>query len=284
MKTREPFKWVAVGTIWTWLALFALLPNAMVLVASVLERGQDQFFAFAFTLASYRRLLDPLYLSVLLDSLYLAALTTVLCLLIGYPFAYLLAQAPARRRALLLLLVIIPFWTSSLVRTYAMVILLKTNGLINQMLLGLGWISEPLELLYTTPAVIAGMCYALLPFMILPLYAALEKLDRRLIEAAHDLGAGRVTIFRRVIIPLTLPGIIAGAMLTFLPALGMFYVADLLGGAKTMLVGNLIRDQFLAARDWPFGSAASAMLTGLMALLMWAYYQSSRRANRGALP
>lgn len=143
------------------------------------ERGQDQFFAFAFTLASYRRLLDPLYLSVLLDSLYLAALTTVLCLLIGYPFAYLLAQAPARRRALLLLLVIIPFWTSSLVRTYAMVILLKTNGLINQMLLGLGWISEPLELLYTTPAVIAGMCYALLPFMILPLYAALEKLDRR---------------------------------------------------------------------------------------------------------
>jgi spermidine/putrescine transport system permease protein len=202
-------------------------------------------------------------------------------LLLGYPFAYLLSRSPVRWRPLLLLLVIVPFWTSSLVRIYAMMIVLKTQGLLNQALLALGLIAEPLDLLYTEPAVILGMLYTLLPFMILPLYAALEKLDDRLIEAARDLGAGKMTIFLRIVVPLTLPGIIAGSLLTFLPGLGMFYVADLLGGAKTLLVGNLIRDQFLSARDWPFGAAASVLLTLLMGLLLWAYYLSARRANRG---
>ncbi|MDG4552179.1 MAG: spermidine/putrescine ABC transporter permease PotB [Candidatus Contendobacter sp.] len=284
MKVKEPFKFAAVGVIGFWLIAFTLLPNLLVVVASVLERGGDEFVALVFTPDNYRRLFDPLYLGVLLDSLWLAAATTLLCLLLGYPFAYLLTRMPARWRPLLLLLVIVPFWTSSLVRTYAMVILLQTNGWLNQLLLDLGWIAEPLELLYTEPAVIAGMLYALLPFMILPLYAVLEKLDRRLIEAARDLGAGRVTIFRRIILPLTLPGIVAGCLLTFLPGLGMFYVADLLGGARAMLVGNLIRDQFLSARDWPFGAAASVLLTVLMGLLLWAYYLSARRANQGALP
>lgn len=281
---KEPFKLTAVGVIGFWLTAFALLPNLLLVVASFLERGGDEFVALILTLDNYRRLFDPLYLGVLLDSLWLAAITTLLCLWVGYPFAYLLTRMPARWRPLLLLLVIVPFWTSSLVRTYAMVILLQTNGWLNQLLLELGWIAEPLELLYTEPAVIAGMLYALLPFMILPLYAVLEKLDRRLIEAARDLGAGRVTIFRRIILPLTLPGIVAGCLLTFLPGLGMFYVADLLGGARAMLVGNLIRDQFLSARDWPFGAAASVLLTVLMGFLLWAYYLSARRANRGALP
>ncbi|MDS4020352.1 MAG: spermidine/putrescine ABC transporter permease PotB [Candidatus Competibacter sp.] len=284
MRPREPFKLVAIGTIWFWLIAFALLPNLLVVIASFLERGTDEFVVSILTLDSYRRLLDSLYLSVLLDSFYLSAVTTLLCLLLGFPFAYLLAESPARWRPVLLLLVIIPFWTSSLVRAYAMVIILQTNGLLNQILLKLGLIAEPLELLYTEPAVIAGMLYTLLPFMILPLYGSLEKLDRRLIEAARDLGAGRVTIFRRIILPLTLPGIIAGCMLTFLPGLGMFYVADLLGGAKAMLVGNLIRDQFLSARDWPFGAAASVVLTVLMSLLLWAYYLSARRTSQGVLP
>lgn len=284
MRPREPFKLVAIGTIWFWLIAFALLPNLLVVIASFLERGTDEFVVSILTLDSYRRLLDSLYLSVLLDSFYLSAVTTILCLLLGFPFAYLLAQSPARWRPILLLLVIIPFWTSSLVRAYAVVIILQTNGLLNQILLELGLIAEPLELLYTETAVIAGMLYTLLPFMILPLYGSLEKLDRRLIEAARDLGAGRVTIFRRIVLPLTLPGIIAGCMLTFLPGLGMFYVADLLGGAKAMLVGNLIRDQFLSARDWPFGAAASVMLTVLMSLLLWAYYLSARRTSQGVLP
>ena len=284
MRPREPFKWMAVGTIWFWLVAFALLPNLLVFVASFLQRGSDEFVAFAFTLGNYQRLLDPLYLGLLLDSFWLAAITTILCLLLGYPFAYLLTRMTPRWRPLLLLLVIIPFWTSSLVRTYAMVIVLKANGLLNQILLGLGLIDEPLELLYTEPAVILGMLYALLPFMILPLYATLEKLDHRLIEAARDLGAGQFTIFRLIIVPLTLPGIIAGSILTFLPGLGMFYVADLLGGAKALLVGNLIRDQFLSARDWPFGAAVSVMLTVLMGVLLAAYYLSSRRASRGVMP
>lgn len=281
MNIREPFKLVAIGALWFWLMAFALLPNLLVAVASLLTRGDNEFVAFTLTLSSYRRLLDPLYLDVLLDSLWLAAATTALCLLLGYPFAYLLTRSPVRWRPLLLLLVIVPFWTSSLVRTYAIMIVLKTQGLLNQALLGLGLIAEPLELLYTETAVILGMLYTLLPFMILPLYAALEKLDHRLIEAARDLGAGKITIFLRIAIPLTLPGIIAGSLLTFLPGLGMFYVADLLGGAKTLLVGNLIRDQFLSARDWPFGAAASVLLTLLMGLLLWGYYLSARRANRG---
>lgn len=284
MNIREPFKLVAIGALWFWLMAFALLPNLLVAVASLLTRGDNEFVAFTLTLSSYRRLLDPLYLDVLLDSLWLAAATTALCLLLGYPFAYLLTRSPARWRPLLLLLVIVPFWTSSLVRTYAIMIVLKTQGLLNQALMGLGLIAEPLELLYTETAVILGMLYTLLPFMILPLYAALEKLDHRLIEAARDLGAGKITIFLRIVIPLTLPGIIAGSLLTFLPGLGMFYVADLLGGAKTLLVGNLIRDQFLSARDWPFGAAASVMLTVLMGLLLWAYYLSSRRTSQGILP
>ncbi|HYQ93093.1 MAG TPA: spermidine/putrescine ABC transporter permease PotB, partial [Candidatus Competibacteraceae bacterium] len=257
MKTNGLFKPVAVGTIWLWLLLFALIPNLMVIAASLMQRGETDFVNLAFSLESYQRLLDPLYLKVVGSSLYLAAITTLLCLLVGFPFAWLLASSSIRWRPLLLLLVIIPFWTSSLVRTYATVIILRTNGVLNEVLLGLGLIAEPLELLYTPIAVLFGLTYALLPFMVLPLYAALEKLDPRLFEAARDLGAGRLRIFTEIVLPLTLPGIIAGSMLVFLPALGMFYIPDMLGGAKNLLVGNLIQDQFLSARNWPLGSAAS---------------------------
>ena len=199
-------------------------------------------------------------LHVFWNSFYLSAVTTLLCLVIGYPFAYLIARADPRVRPYLLLLVIVPFWTSSLVRTYAMIVILNTNGLLNTLLQALGLIDEPLELLYTDGAVIAGLVYTLLPFMVLPLYAAIEKLDWRLVEAARDLGARKVRTFVSVIIPLTSPGIVAGCMLVFLPGLGMFYVADFLGGSKTTLIGNLIQRQFLSARDWPFGSAASVTL------------------------
>ena len=283
MKTNGLFKAIAVGTIWLWLLLFALVPNLMVIAASLMQRGEADFVNLAFSLGSYRQLLDPLYLEVVWSSLYLAAITTLLCLLAGFPFAWLLARSSVRWRPLLLLLVIIPFWTSSLVRTYATVIILRTNGVLNEALLGLGLIAEPLELLYTPTAVLLGLTYALLPFMVLPLYAALEKLDPRLFEAARDLGAGRLRIFTEIVLPLTLPGIIAGSMLVFLPALGMFYIPDMLGGAKNLLVGNLIQDQFLSARNWPLGAAASVLLTLIMGLLLWIYYLSARRAGRGAL-
>jgi spermidine/putrescine transport system permease protein len=278
------FRGIAVTGTWLWLLLFALVPNLLVVAVSLLERGEHEFVRLAFSLDSYARLLDPLYAGVFWSSFRLAAIATVICLLIAYPFALAVVRAPLRWRPALLALVVIPFWTSSLVRTYALVILLKTEGLVNEALLGLGLIGEPFEILYTETAVLVGFVYTELPFMILPLYAAMEKLDWRLVEVARDLGAGPWSVLWRVLVPLTLPGIIAGAMLVFLPALGMFYVADVLGGAKELLIGNLIRDQFLSARDWPFGAAASVVVTLLMGGLIGVYALSRRRLDgKGAL-
>ena len=278
------FRGVAVAGTWFWLLLFALLPNLMVVAVSFLERGDDEFVRFAFSFESYARLLDPLYAGVFWSSFRLAAIATLICLVIAYPFALAVARASPRWRPALLALVVIPFWTSSLVRTYALMILIKTEGLLNESLLGLGLIAEPLEILYTETAVLIGFVYTELPFMILPLYAAMEKLDWRLVEAARDLGAGAWSVLWRILVPLTLPGIIAGGMLVFLPALGMFYVADVLGGAKELLIGNLIRDQFLSARDWPFGAAASVVVTALMAGMIGIYALSRRRLEGRAAP
>jgi spermidine/putrescine transport system permease protein len=268
---------ITLTLIWVWLLLFVFAPTLMVVIASLLERGESQFVIASFTLENFQRLFDPLYFQVFWNSIYLALVTTLICLLLGYPFAWLISRASPRLRPLLLVLVIIPFWTSSLIRTYAMVIILKANGLLNASLLWLGVIDKPLMLLFTEFAVIVGLVYSLLPFMILPLYAAMEKLDIRLLEAARDLGAGRVVLFTRVVFPLTLPGAVAGCMLVFLPALGMFYIPDLLGGAKILLLGNLIKDQFLAARDWPFGSAVSVMLLLFMVLFMLLLAWARRR-------
>lgn len=279
MTDKTVFKRFAIGIIAIWLVLFALVPNLMVIIASFMTQGESEFIVWTPSISSYQRMLDPLYLQVFWNSFYLSAFTTALCLLIGYPFAYLIARAGPKARPILLLLVIVPFWTSSLVRTYAMIIILNANGLLNSTLLGLGLINEPLQILYTDTAVIAGLVYTLLPFMVLPLYAAIEKLDWRLVEAARDLGARKVRTFVSVIIPLTMPGIVAGSMLVFLPGLGMFYIADFLGGSKTTLIGNLIQRQFLSARDWPFGSAASVTLTVTMGVMIWIYLLSAKRAN-----
>lgn len=280
MKADRPVRWLSIGAIWAWMGLFALIPSLMVLGASLLTRGETEFVSLPLTVSNYLRLLDPIYLEVLWSSSYLASLTTLSCLILGYPFAYLLARSNSRHKRLMLLLVIIPFWTSSLVRTYAIIILLKTKGVLNSLLLWTGLIQSPLNLLYTDLAVLVGLTYSLLPFMVLPLYASIEKLDVRLLEAARDLGAGRLTTFTRIVLPLTLPGIVAGSMLVFLPALGMFYIPDLLGGAKTLLVGNLIKNQFLSARDWPFGSAVSVMLTVLMAAMLLLYGWTANKAKR----
>ncbi|BBL73354.1 spermidine/putrescine ABC transporter permease PotB [Methylomagnum ishizawai] len=254
-----------------WLTLFTLLPLLMVAAVSLMRRDESGLIAPVFTLANYARLLDPLYLRVFGHSLALAALATVLCLLVGYPFAYLLSRVRAGWRPALLTLVIVPFWTNSLARVYAMRGLLAAKGPVNALLLALGWIDEPVRLLYTGPAVAIGLVYVLLPFMVLPLYSSFEKLDHRLIEAARDLGAGRFATFWRVIVPLTAPGIAAGSLLVFLPALGMFYVTDVLGGARGLLVGNFLKDQFLDARDWPFGAAASVLVIALLFVCLALY-------------
>ncbi|AYV37360.1 spermidine/putrescine ABC transporter permease PotB [Aeromonas veronii] len=270
----------AIALILGWLTLFVFLPNLMIIGVSFLTRDESELIAPIFTLSNYGRLLDPLYFEVLLHSLWLALLATSICLLVGYPFAWLLAHLPARIRPLLLFLVVVPFWTNSLIRTYALKVLLGTRGLINGWLLDLGLIERPLQMMYTEVAVIIGLVYVLLPFMVLPLYSSIEKLDGRLLEAARDLGANGWQRLVRIILPLTLPGIIAGCLLVFLPAMGMFYVSDLLGGAKHLLIGNLIKTQFLNSRDWPFGAAISVMLTVLMALLVYCYWRAGKLLSK----
>lgn len=270
----------AIALILGWLTLFVFLPNLMIIGVSFLTRDESELIAPLFTLSNYGRLLDPLYFEVLLHSLWLALLATSICLLVGYPFAWLLAHLPARVRPLLLFLVVVPFWTNSLIRTYSLKVLLGTRGLINGWLLDLGLIERPLQMMYTELAVIIGLVYVLLPFMVLPLYSSIEKLDGRLLEAARDLGANGWQRLVRIILPLTLPGIIAGCLLVFLPAMGMFYVSDLLGGAKHLLIGNLIKTQFLNSRDWPFGAAISVMLTVLMALLVYCYWRAGKLLSK----
>ena len=210
----------------------------------------------------------------------MSGIATIICLIIGYPFAFMIAKISPKYRALLLFLVVLPFWTNSLIRIYGMKIFLGVKGILNEALLGLGVIAEPIRILNTEAAVIIGLVYLLLPFMILPLYSSIEKLDHRLLEAAKDLGANAFQRFIRVIIPLTMPGIISGCLLVLLPAMGMFYVADLLGGAKVLLVGNVIKSEFLISRNWPFGSAISIGLTILMALLIFVYYKANKLLNK----
>lgn len=278
---RNLLRSALLGLSWGWLLALVLVPNLLVLAASLLNRDPTHFLQLPLTLDSYRRLLDPLYLRVFLDSLALALATTLGCLLLGYPFAWALSRIDGRWRPLLVFLLILPFWTNSLVRTYAIKQLLAANGPLNGALLALGLIDAPLELLYTQGAVILGLVYLLLPFMILPLYAVFEDLRPELLLASRDLGAGRLATFVHVLIPLTLPGILAGTLLVLLPALGMFYVADILGGARVLLVGNIIKNQFLDARDWPFGAAASILLTAAMAVLLFAHRLARCRLNEG---
>jgi putrescine transport system permease protein len=263
---------------YAWLALFFLVPFLIVLKISLaetavgvppytplLERGADGWSLHG-SLANYQFLLsDSLYLRAYLNAIKFAGVSTLICLLLGYPMAYGIVRAPRRWRGLLLLLVILPFWTSFLIRVYAWIGLLKGNGLINNLLLALGIVDEPLALLNNAFAVYLGIVYSYLPFMVLPLYAALERLDPTLLEAAADLGCRPARAFLRVTLPLSLPGVAAGALLVFIPAVGEFVIPDLLGGPDTLMIGKVLWDEFFTNRDWPVASAvAIAMLVLLI--------------------
>ncbi|GGE65640.1 spermidine/putrescine ABC transporter permease PotB [Streptosporangium jomthongense] len=274
---QQPFRAAVLVLVWGWLLFLVLAPNMLVVGASVMTRDPATFISLPLNLDAYRQLFNPLYLDVFLASLYMAAMTTLICLLIGYPFAWALSRVEKRRQMLLIFLLIVPFWTNSLVRTYALKLILATNGLLNSALSSLGLIDQPVQLLYTEGAVIVGLVYLLLPFMILPLYSVFEDLRQDVLLASHDLGAGRFATFKNVVVPLTLPGVLAGVMLVLLPAMGLFFVPDILGGSRNLLVGNVIKNQFLDARNWPFGAAASIVLTLCMALLMFAHRLSKRR-------
>ena len=273
------FKQFSLTTVWIWLFLFAMLPFLLIVAASFLQSSDRHLLQLPITLQNYTELFDPIYLHIFEKSIGIAGLSTLLCLLLGYPFAFMIARVTSQYKNLLLLLVIIPFWTSSLIRSYALIAIIKTKGILNTALLSLGLIDHPLSILFTNTAVIIGLVYNLLPFMILPILSNVERLDTRLIDAAHDLGANRFTIFRKIIIPLTMPGIVAGCILVFLPAMTIFYIPDILGGAKSILLGNLIQNQFLIAQNWPMGSAVSVGLTVLLALLILIYQIINRSDN-----
>ncbi|MCJ2164556.1 MULTISPECIES: spermidine/putrescine ABC transporter permease PotB [unclassified Pseudodesulfovibrio] len=280
MKDNNLFQRLVLSGVLGWMALFGAVPALMLMGVSFLRRHPVDLIEPVFTLDNYVRLIEPALGSMLLKSLGMATTATLLCLIIGYPFAYIVARADKRYAKPMLLLVMIPFWTNTLIRTYALVAVLKADGIVNKVLLFLGIIDVPLKLMYSQTAVFIGLIYTLLPFMILPLYAAIEKLDQRLLEASRDLGASRWASFRKVTVPLTMPGIVSGCMLVFLPALGMFYIPDILGGARTMLLGNYIRDQFLISRDLPEGAAASIAMTLIMGLMLVLYFKSIRQVGR----
>jgi spermidine/putrescine transport system permease protein len=261
-----------------WLVVFFAVPILIMLGYSLMPRGLYGGVERGFTLEHYTRFIDPLYLDILRRTLAWSLACTATCLGLGYPVAYTIVRS-CRWRNLLLLLVVLPFWTSFLVRTFAMIFLMRDTGLINDWLAKLGLIQHPLTILYTPFAVMVGLVYGFLPFMILPIYASLEKLDRGLLEAAEVLGARPAARFRRVTLPLSMPGVVAGCLLVFIPALGSFLTADRLGGAKQMMIGNLVQNQFSAARNWPFGSAASFIIMSLILLLLSIYLRAQGRVE-----
>ncbi len=267
-----------------WLFVFFIAPLFIVMAYSFLERGTYGGVVWNYTPENFQRVFDPLYFNTFLRSFYIAAVTTLITLILGFPLASYIATRPAARRGTLLLALMIPFWTNFLIRTYAWLTLLRTNtGLINVTLLSLGLIKEPLPLFGNDFAIILGLVYGWLPDMVLPIFAALDRLDPALKEAARDLYASEPKVFWRVIWPLSLPGVVAGSMLVFIPSLGAFVTPAILGGGKSLMIGNIISNQFLAAHDWPFGSALSFVMMAVMLGATMIYFRSTSGKERRQL-
>ena len=263
-----------VGPVTIWLLVFIAAPLVYVLVMSFC--GLDQFYnvSYHFTLANYKRLVNADYVKIYGHSLLIAFVTTLICILVGYPFAYIIARTKSKRKSLLYMLVIIPFWTNSLIRIYGWKSLLGTSGWINTFLMNIHLIKEPIDFLYKQGTTIFGMVYCLFPFMVLPLYTAIEKLDNSLLEASADLGAKGPKTFFNVILPLTSGGIFSGSIMVFIPCLGYFFVSDILGGGNSDVIGNLVERQFQSGNNWPLGAALSIILI-LVTLILVKIYQKS---------
>jgi len=258
--------------------VFLVAPLLIIFVYSLSTRGVYGTVEPSYTLDNYRTAINAAYLEVFWRSVRYAGLTSTLCLILGYPLAYTIAVFGGRHKSTLLLLVMLPFWTSYLVRIYAWKTILATKGLLNVVLLWSGLVSEPLQILNTPAAVVLGLTYGFLPFMTLPLYVSLEKLDPNLLHASEDLGANPFGTFTRVVLPLTMPGVLAGFLLTFIPAVGDFVTPDLLGGPQTQMIGNLIESRFFPEQDWPMGSAMAFLLMGILMIGLWTYARLAPRA------
>ena len=263
--------------------LFVLIPLGYIVVISFLERGDYFGVKSVFTLQNYVKMFDPMYGKVFVDALIVAILTTLCSLIVAYPFSYAMARLEKKWRSVVMVFLMAPFWLNSLIRLNGVITLLRKNGVINSFLLGTGIIDEPLQLLYNYGSVIVGMIYALLPFMILAVYNSVEKMDWSLVEASRDLGAGPVRAFLTITLPQTLPGIIAGCILVFVPSVGLFFVSDLLGGAKSVLLGNLIRNEMLSARNWPFGAALSIVMLIVTSAAIQLYKKVTKESKVGGL-
>jgi spermidine/putrescine transport system permease protein len=262
--------WALLAPGLTWLLVFFIAPLVLMFGYSFMPRNAFGGVEAGFTLEHYGRFFDPLYLTIVGKTTVYALFCTAFSLLLGYPVAYAIARG-GRWRNFLIFLVMLPFWTSFLVRMFSMIFLMRDSGLINSILIDLGLITEGIEMLSTPFAVLTGLVYGFLPFMVLPIYASLEKQDLSLLEAAEVLGAKPVARFFRVTLPLSMPGVVAGSLLVFIPALGSFLTSDLLGGAKQIMVGNLVQNQFTTARNWPFGSAASFVMMTLVLVAVSLY-------------
>lgn len=276
----EP-RWL-IAPAWLWILVFFVAPLGFMVAFSL--GVNEGFFTVRFGLHTdqFERLWDPVYLRIYRDTLLLALVGTVSCLLIGYPFAYFLATRASKYRTLLFFLVIVPFWTSLLIRTYSWVLILNEQGPLSSLLQRLGVMDHPLNILYTNEAVLIGVVYDYLPLMVFPLYVAIERMDRSLIEASRDLGCSRWQTFRRVTLPLTLPGILTGSLLSFIPMMGEYVVPTILGGAKSFLVGSLVSNEVLTAIDWPFGAAVSMGLILVMLVMIFVYLRVlGNRAEEG---
>jgi spermidine/putrescine transport system permease protein len=275
------------------IGVFMVIPMGIVAVYSFLRANSYGGVFPEFSVAAYRQfffeldlddslLFNPAYLYIFGRSILLALVSTALCMVISFPVAYYMARQPESRKNILVMLVTIPFWTNLLIRTYCWILILRDNGVINNTLLSLGILNEPIPMLYTNFAILVGLVYTFLPFMILPMYSTLEKLDVKLFEAAHDLYATRWQLLRRIVIPLAMPGIVAGFVLVFIPALGAFVAPDLLGGGKNLMIGSLIQLQFSSSRNWPFGAAASLILLALVLISLMIYARTpAAKAGRG---
>jgi spermidine/putrescine transport system permease protein len=277
---RKPglLAWLTLAPLLAWLVLFVIVPTVMLVVLSFGTQSGLGRIEFTFTLDNYARAFQWTWLKVLGTSVWYAFLTTIICMILGYPAAYCIGRAPERLRVVLITLVMIPFWTSFLIRTYAWITILSKEGLVNAFLVSANIIPEPVTLLYTPFAAVLGLVYNYLPFMILPIYTSVERLDNALIDAAHDLGAGPVRAFSQVIIPLTRPGIVAGALLVFVPSIAMFAITNLMGGGSEPTIGEVIYKQFTAGRNWPFGAALGTLL--LIIFLVSLMLTSRQREER----
>ncbi|QJC38745.1 spermidine/putrescine ABC transporter permease PotB [Enterobacteriaceae endosymbiont of Donacia fulgens] len=274
------FKKITIFIIISWLLLFILLPNIIIIIISFLKKDNYNLITFKFSFNNYLNLLDFLYIRVFVNSLFISFITMIICLLIGYPFAWCLTKISNKKKSLMLFFLFLPFWVNSLIRIYCLKIFLGINGWLNNILIYFKVINSPIHIIYTPTAVIIGLVYILLPFMIVPIYSSFEKLDQLCIEAAKDLGAQSWKIFFYIIIPLTTSGIIAGCLLVFLPSMGMFYISDLMGGSKNLLIGNIIKNQFLNIRDWPLGAATSTIITLFTGILLILYFKTIKFLNK----